>query len=155
MANEMRHSPTPWKIRMDDYEPHIEDTSDNNVATCWGYDELARVNADYIVECVNAHERLVAENARLNEVAVNLHRSRANIIADNDKLRDLVRRMLAVVERVKEGKVYALGTISDERIREMLEHRNVQRQKWGEELAELNSILEHARNVFGEEAGND
>lgn len=117
-------------------------------------DKRAEEDAEFIVDVVNHYKTLLADNIGLHNRIDSFATDFKVFVEREGKLRDLLRRMLTVVERVKEEKVYALGTISDERIREMLRHRNVQRQKWGEELAELNSILEHARNVFGEEAAH-
>lgn len=153
------HSPLPWRVA------GIADIEDANGTPCacgWNPDsdygqegqERAKADAEFIVDAVNHYKDLLADNIALHNRVDSMAADFMEFLEREGKLRDLLRRMLAVVERVKEEKVYALGTISDERIREMLEHRNVQRQKWGEELAELNSILEHARNVFGGEAGN-
>lgn len=64
--SEVNHSPTPWATETGvhgiicDYNGMIiVDT-----AGC-SYNDLENVNASYIVSCVNSHDALTAENARL------------------------------------------------------------------------------------------
>ena len=73
--SEVNHSPTPWATETGvhgiicDYNGMIiVDTSGCS------YNDLENVNASYIVSCVNSHDALTAENARLK--------------AENDKMRE-------------------------------------------------------------------
>lgn len=78
--NETKHSPTPWALeRKTDARRLIMDAGGNLIVSCWGNywdypegSEEERMSSDadaaYILEAVNAHERLVAENARLREL---------------------------------------------------------------------------------------
>lgn len=76
--NETKHSPTPWRV-YNEYE--IEDANENMVlfSTIGWYEcgditrkdvEQAKADLAFILEAVNAHERLVAENARLRDAAL-------------------------------------------------------------------------------------
>ena len=75
--SEVNHSPTPWATETGvhgiicDYNGMIiVDT-----AGC-SYNDLENVNASYIVSCVNSHDALTAENARLK--------------AENDMMREVL-----------------------------------------------------------------
>ena len=74
------HSPLPWRIEKNLYgTANIIETDGRQVAACSdgvrSFDpaaeeasaKLDEANAAYIVECVNSHERLVAEVARLKD----------------------------------------------------------------------------------------
>lgn len=66
MANELKHSPTPWEVR-ENYgglENLVFASNGQEVAACWPPNN-PEPDAAYIVECVNAHERLMAEVERL------------------------------------------------------------------------------------------
>ncbi len=99
------HSPTPWSIRPHLPDAHFEvvaDAEGNTVGTA-----TRREDAAHIVEAVNHYhgavlnlakqislrEKLYAELGTLNDVAVNLTRSRDAALADADRLRDIVRRL--------------------------------------------------------------
>lgn len=64
---DVKHSPTPWRAMKTCTEPCILDANGKSVASCWNVTRMADANAAYIVKAVNAHERMVAKNARLRD----------------------------------------------------------------------------------------
>ena len=76
MTNEAKHTPTPWKLGLlteagGDGGGQIAyvNADQDCVAKCdFGFGQLpAHANATLIVESVNSHAAIVAENARLRE----------------------------------------------------------------------------------------
>ena len=73
-TNEKKHSPTPWRrtTTIEGFNTAFEGADGWWIGACrmgWPDENkaLAEANAEHIVEAVNAHERLVEENARLRE----------------------------------------------------------------------------------------
>lgn len=56
------HSPTPWKVTSVGI-PFIRDANDTTIGiteiNCLQDEKTERANSEYIVKCVNMHERLV------------------------------------------------------------------------------------------------
>lgn len=109
---------TPWTFdENEDYQIMIYDAGEEPVAQVIGEDYEA--DAKFIIEACNHYEgvkrdlakqisqrdKLYKELGTLNDVAVNLQRSRAALIEDNNHLRDLVRRM---IPHIKDQKGYQL-----------------------------------------------
>jgi len=78
MGSDVKHSPTPWRVEKNLYgTANIIETDGRQIAACAAECQSAdldgdakqdEANAAYIVECVNSHDRLVAENARLRDL---------------------------------------------------------------------------------------
>ena len=72
---DVKHDPTPWRVEKNLYGmANIIETDGRQIAACAAECPSSDLDADaaqdeanaaYIVECVNAHERLVAEVKRL------------------------------------------------------------------------------------------
>ena len=129
-----KHSPTPWWVDGTDWK--IRDAKDKTVVLSVAHERDEEVgNLDLIVEAVNAYDKLRAENATLNEVAVNLQRSREKVIEDNDRLRELVRRLIDKLDDAWDF-IDRIDTNADD------------------VCYNLHEAMNEARKALGEEAGN-
>lgn len=102
MANELKHNPTPWRF----YNPFNDDPRrvvDANGRFIFG-DSCgpSRDDAAYIVECVNSHERLVEENARLRELVRRMIRPTETALSFAIKEGEIVKRICGTEEAEKE-----------------------------------------------------
>lgn len=82
MSSEAKHSPLPWRVDVNRQGQRriVLEAGNHVLGACWGNywnfpegntdetDKRAEADAVHIVECVNSHERLVEENARLKNI---------------------------------------------------------------------------------------
>jgi hypothetical protein len=136
------HSPTPWRVEKNLYgTANIIETDGRQIAVCAAECQSADLDADakqdeanaaFIVEAVNAYDKLRADYDQMNGIAANLQRSRAKIIKDNDRMRETLSKAHSLLMRRGNGKQDCCLT-------------------WDE----FNDLTKAIRAALGEEAAND
>ena len=101
---------------------------------------------------IEERERLREELDKLNDVAVNLMRSRDAALADADRLRDLVRRMAPFVAEAEEAWSKVAATKPEEIAFTAEEDKARLIRDAKKHHAEIVSVLREAREAIGEDA---
>ncbi len=113
-----KHSPIPWTYEEnEDSQMMVYDAEDYPVAQIISTDCVA--DAKFIVELANdcdrirqtfieqlaesltQRDKLSKELGQINDVAVNLQRSKMTLLEENNSLRDLIRRLAHELEQIK------------------------------------------------------
>ncbi len=144
------HSPTPWRID----GTFILDSDGGAIAAMCEPDYT--VDAAFIVEAVNAVDATLKlqrtllgwsmERDTLNEVAAALQRSRDAALAEAERLRDLVRRLIPAVEEA-----FAAAREFGESVKGICALKGVDSSEVDVVLNQWTALLDEAREALGED----
>lgn len=133
MTDEHEPSPRPWRVAESvcGWQNCIEDANGNDIGSCWYNRDRLRAEADaaLIVDAVN--ERAKFEEARMEfpdlRPVIIAAGQRDAAIAERDRLRDIVRRLITIHQNIywrkdeKTGMLYYDCAIDEEKIRKTIE----------------------------------